>query len=439
MWPLCNKLDCGKAIDGGRGEQGERDRVGSGDGEGEAGCHGCLGERKWIRSPPRLSISAQDTSLPYISNGSAGAAITAGSTSAHLDLEDAGGPQDPSLSDTNNVSDVSRRRRTQLCRVVAGVASVGLAVITITTCREYIRAVLVWVETQDEWTVVVIFLGLFTLVSLPFTWGYLLVNVAVGYMFGPLHGVAVTICTVTIGVLISHAIVRLCLKQMLSRRLQSWRLGRALLTVLAGPQAFRVVVVTRLTPFPFGLQNALFSVSRVSTWLYLLATVIGLLPTQVLNCYLGSTMRSMTTVLTDGPSSLATWLVFGGQAVVSVVLMLWVLRRARRELLKSVMISPAPSPAPSSRAHAPTTPCPPLMPVSGHGDSPCRPLLVSGSPNPLSGKVVCVGPSVAVRILPPVFCSVYCTARCLCQHAASPGSQHHQARLSWLNKHMVHP
>lgn len=37
--------------------------------------------------------------------------------------------------------------------------------------------------------------------------------------------------------------------------------GRAILRVISGPRAFKVVLFTRLTPIPFGVQNAIFGVS----------------------------------------------------------------------------------------------------------------------------------------------------------------------------------
>ena len=77
-------------------------------------------------------------------------------------------------------------------------------------------------------------------------------------------------------------------------------------------QAFKLVALTRLTPIPFGLQNAVFATamanadndasavpaanSTFSTGDYLLATCVGLLPCQGLNVYLGSTFRSMEEV-----------------------------------------------------------------------------------------------------------------------------------------------
>lgn len=37
--------------------------------------------------------------------------------------------------------------------------------------------------------------------------------------------------------------------------------GRAILRVISGSRAFKVVLFARLTPIPFGLQNTIFGVS----------------------------------------------------------------------------------------------------------------------------------------------------------------------------------
>ena len=60
--------------------------------------------------------------------------------------------------------------------------------------------------------------------------------------------------------------------------------------------AFQLVLLSRLTPIPFGLQNSLFAVSTMSFEKYLQATCLGLFPCQVINVYLGSTLRSMEEV-----------------------------------------------------------------------------------------------------------------------------------------------
>ena len=46
--------------------------------------------------------------------------------------------------------------------------------------RDYIHAVLLWTEQQPPGLVLIIFVALFTLVSLPLAWGYIVVNLACG-------------------------------------------------------------------------------------------------------------------------------------------------------------------------------------------------------------------------------------------------------------------
>ena len=63
----------------------------------------------------------------------------------------------------------------------------------------------------------------------------------------------------------------------------------------------------------------------------LLGSVVGLLPTQVLNTYMGSTVRNMQEVLSDRVDG---YIVLTAQVIFTVILMLYLLRKARNELAK---------------------------------------------------------------------------------------------------------
>jgi hypothetical protein len=43
-----------------------------------------------------------------------------------------------------------------------------------------VHAVLLWTEQEPAWVVTIIFAALFTLVSLPLAWGYIVINMAAG-------------------------------------------------------------------------------------------------------------------------------------------------------------------------------------------------------------------------------------------------------------------
>ena len=74
--------------------------------------------------------------------------------------------------------------------------------------RDYIHAVLLWTELQPPYTVLVIFVALYTLVSLPLVWGYIVVNLACGYLYGLVYGMAVTVVTATVGIALAHVLCK---------------------------------------------------------------------------------------------------------------------------------------------------------------------------------------------------------------------------------------
>ena len=122
---------------------------------------------------------------------------------------------------------------------------------------------------------------------------------------------------------------------------------RSLHTVISGPQAFKIVVLARLTPVPFGLQNAVFSASNLTMGRYIFASVIGLLPTQTLNVYIGSTLRSMEEVLTNSDNMLAGWVILIVQLVITLLVGIFIVRSARLELDRTMQLSQTSDQTPS--------------------------------------------------------------------------------------------
>lgn len=131
--------------------------------------------------------------------------------------------------------------------------------------RDYVKDILLWLEKQNEIIVLAIFILLFTIVSFPFMWGYILINLACGYVYGVVIGLIIVITTVFIGITIAHFLMRNVLRDCVASKLDANGALAAILNVIGGPQTFRVIAGTRLTPIPFGLQNAIFAVS-LSFW-----------------------------------------------------------------------------------------------------------------------------------------------------------------------------
>ncbi|XP_078458139.1 transmembrane protein 64 [Lampetra fluviatilis] len=201
--------------------------------------------------------------------------------------------------------------------------------------RVYVmRDLLEWLQEVDMAAGTLLFVLGFVLVSFPWGWGYIVLNVAAGYLYGFLLGLALVAAGVLIGTFVAHVGCRRWLEGYAAARLRSSGTMSAVIRVLEGGGGLRVIALARLTPIPFGLQNAVFAVSRVPTPSYLIASSLGLLPTQILNSYLGTTLRTMEDVMSQ--QTLGGYVIFLLQLLISVGLMLYVVRRARRELNEAI-------------------------------------------------------------------------------------------------------
>lgn len=203
--------------------------------------------------------------------------------------------------------------------------------------RDYARQLLFWVETQNSWVVFGIFMCLFVLVSFPVVVGYFVLMISSGYLFGFVKGLLTVILGANIGIAIAHVTLRSLRHRLPVHKIIKNETGRAILRVISGPRAFRVVLFTRLTPIPFGLQNAIFGISTVNSRVYHTATFLGLLPAQTINVYLGSTLRSMHEVLNNHGTAVTGYISFGIEVIFGVGLMIWVVQKARKELASTLL------------------------------------------------------------------------------------------------------
>lgn len=142
--------------------------------------------------------------------------------------------------------------------------------------RDYIKYLLLFIEKTDISISFAIFAVLFTIVSFPVAWGYVLLNVAAGYLFGLTVGAIFVALCAPVGILIAHlSIRRFCndvvMSKLLTNNLQS------LIKIVESGQGMKVIILARLTPIPFGLQNAVFAVSTsISTCLSFKDLVFGI-------------------------------------------------------------------------------------------------------------------------------------------------------------------
>ncbi|KAK0144974.1 Transmembrane protein 64 [Merluccius polli] len=196
--------------------------------------------------------------------------------------------------------------------------------------RRHLRGLLLWVEGLDGAVGALLFTVGFIAVSFPCSWGYIVLNVAAGYLYGFLPGVGLVAVGVLIGTFAAHLVCKRLLSGWVAGKVGSSERLSAVIRVVEGGSGLKVVALSRLTPIPFGLQNAVFSITDVSLPNYLVASSVGLLPTQLLNSYLGTTLRTMEDVIAE--QSVSGYLVFSLQIVISIGLMFYVVHRAQLEL-----------------------------------------------------------------------------------------------------------
>ena len=135
---------------------------------------------------------------------------------------------------------------------------VGLLLIFV--FRNHLKDFLEWLQDVNGWISGLIFILMFTIVSFPMTWGYIVLNVACGYLYGFKIGTLTVVVSVIVGVMFSLICCRKFMREFVQSKLQSEHM-KAIIRVIESRRGFKVVVLTRLTPIPFGLQNGLFAVS----------------------------------------------------------------------------------------------------------------------------------------------------------------------------------
>ena len=136
----------------------------------------------------------------------------------------------------------------------------AVCIIFLILCREYLMPFLDWLQKLPAMESIMVFILLFTLISFPMTFGYMILNLAAGYLYGVIWGQIVVTTSVTVGMSFAFLVCRSCC-QNLARRYMDLRSVKAIIKVVEGSKGFRVIALTRLTPIPFGLQNAMFAVS----------------------------------------------------------------------------------------------------------------------------------------------------------------------------------
>jgi len=132
------------------------------------------------------------------------------------------------------------------------------------------------------------------------------VGLACGFLYGPWIGVLTTfIGAQVVGSSISFWLCGTLCKAWVEKKVSENKKADAILKAVR-KNGFKIIVMSRLTPVPFGIQNALFGVSGIRFFPYLMATWIGMLPEAFLWCYFGSKAREINDII-HGQEGFGVW------------------------------------------------------------------------------------------------------------------------------------
>jgi len=162
-------------------------------------------------------------------------------------------------------------------------------------------------------------------------------NLAAGFLFGIWLGSLVTVAGSDIGATLAFLIGRTLGRDWAQRQVLKHRKFE-LVNLAVEKNAWLIIFLIRLSPvFPFGICNYLFGVTKSKFWTYWSATTAGLIPCTVAYTYIGSLMRSLTDIYSEGSNSSEQQIILVSGAVVITAVGIIVITLVTRNTLVKAM------------------------------------------------------------------------------------------------------
>jgi len=206
-----------------------------------------------------------------------------------------------------------------------------LAVLVYFDIHYYIIDLLYWVEAQGIWGPVLL-ISLMALVVV-FVLPGILLTTGAGFVFGVVEGSIYIVLGTTLGSFAAFLIARYLFGPYAADFVRR-RNRLSLVNEEMSANGWKIVLLTRLIPFfPGKLSNYFFGLTRFSWQGYLVGSLIGFIPFSVHNVYLGSIAADVTTLGLRNPVRTGfEWFLYGGGFVVTVGIVFYLNRLARRAL-----------------------------------------------------------------------------------------------------------
>lgn len=182
-----------------------------------------------------------------------------------------------------------------------------------------------------------------TIIGLPIPIGYTPLGIISGYLYGILWGSLTMLVGTLLGSAFGYWVTRVLFRQWYLRRIENSPYLLAFMRTIE-KKGFLFVLLTRMAPIPFGVQNSLFSVVDIhacgiqSTFFwFMLATIVGVTPEIVALVYSGSTLGQLESLVSGTHWKAQDYAILALQIGVTVILLValcFLSREAVRQVRK---------------------------------------------------------------------------------------------------------
>eukprot|EP01094_Clydonella_sp_ATCC50884_P010656 TRINITY_DN2043_c0_g1_i1.p1 TRINITY_DN2043_c0_g1~~TRINITY_DN2043_c0_g1_i1.p1 ORF type:complete len:375 (-),score=112.90 TRINITY_DN2043_c0_g1_i1:831-1955(-) len=170
----------------------------------------------------------------------------------------------------------------------------------------YIEAFLLWVQDLG-YIGMLVMIGALICVHIPFSFGYSIVGMACGALFQFLPGLGVIVIGCGIGSQVGYWLTRLLLQKRVSEVVAKSRPEVVALMQEVGTNPWKISIMVRFIPIPIGFQNAMLGMSPVRYWVYVISSLLGMFPEEVIFVYVGASAREIAAIVAGKNPGWAEW------------------------------------------------------------------------------------------------------------------------------------
>ncbi len=238
------------------------------------------------------------------------------------------------MSDAGGASEEQRETRGHGKTIGLLVGMVVVVAVVLTLGKQaagYLPQFAEWVKSLGFWGPVAFIVG-YAVATVAFVPGSVL-TLAAGAIFGLWQGTGFVFIGATLGATLAFLVSRYGARDWVEKRIRGHQRFEAIDRAV-GKDGLKVVTLLRLSPvFPFNLLNYALGLTRVRLGHYV-AACLGMLPGTFLYVYYGFTAGSLAQAVSDDGSARGAefWVFVGAGLLATVIVTVFVTRRARRAL-----------------------------------------------------------------------------------------------------------